>query len=98
MIRKDYVSRALIEYSKTINNQNYKWLNFNTFKNLEKKIINENSLLNSDAVQNLIDSLNSLEKEDNNNKIINDDEINANDILGNEIIDINSNNHINISS
>ena len=98
MIRKDYVSRALIEYSKTINNQNYKWLNFNTFKNLEKKIINENSLLNSDAVQNLIDSLNSLEKENNNNKIINDDEINANDILGNEIIDINSNNHINISS
>ena len=37
MNRKDYVSRALIEYSKTINNQNYKWLNFNTFKNLEKK-------------------------------------------------------------
>ena len=37
IIRKDFVTRALIEYSKKIKNNKFEWLKYDEFKNIEKK-------------------------------------------------------------
>ena len=59
IIRKDFVTRALIEYSKKIKNNKFEWLKYDEFKNIEKKIIKESiNSLDDNAIIGLINSLN----------------------------------------
>ena len=84
IIRKDFVTRALIEYSKKIKNNKFEWLKYDEFKNIEKKIIKEsiNSLDVNDIIG-LINSLNNLELDNNTNnkEIANEDMDEINNIL-----------------
>ena len=43
IIRKDYVTKSLITYSKTIKKNKYEWLKYEKIKELEKKTILESN-------------------------------------------------------
>ena len=89
LIRKDYVTKTLINYANNIKNKKYKWLEYKRFIKLEKEIINKNGISESNAINNLIDELNALNLEENN-VIPNQNEVSDNDN--------NLNNQINIQS
>lgn len=66
IIRKVYVTRTLIEYSKTLMNNNFTWLTYNTFKNLEKNLIkNSNKTINDDDINEIIYKLDNVNFVDN---------------------------------
>ena len=89
LIRKDYVTKTLINYANNIKNKKYKWLEYKRFIKLEKEIINKNGISESNAINNLIDELNALNLEENN-VIPNQNEVSDNDNNLNNQIDIQS--------
>ena len=89
LIRKDYVTKALIDYANQIKNNEYKWLEYNRFIELEKEIINKNGITESNAVTNLISELNVLSLEENG-VMKSENEISSNDNGFNSQIDIQS--------
>ena len=89
LIRKDYVTKTLINYANNIKNKKYKWLEYIRFIKLEKEIINKNGISESNAINNLIDELNALNLEENN-VIPNQNEVSDNDNNLNNQIDIQS--------
>ena len=74
LIRRDFETKSLISYAKTIKKSNYKWLDYSTFENLEKKVITEyNNNSDINVVNEIINSINNLNienklSEDNNEK------------------------------
>ena len=87
IIRHDYVTKSLIQYAKSIKKNRYNWLDYATFKNMEKKIIkDENKNMESDNIINIIKAINKmdinekLENEENlpekDSSLNNNDEIN----------------------
>ena len=65
--RHDYITRSLVYYSKTIKKNKYKWLNYETFKNIEKKIITEENA--GMEINNVINIIQAINKIDLNEKI-----------------------------
>ena len=60
--RHDYITKSLVYYSKTIKKNKYKWLDYETFKNIEKKIITEeNAGMEINNVINIIQSINKID-------------------------------------
>ena len=60
IIRKDYVSKALLKFVKEIDYNNYKWIEYDTFKKEEFKILKESNNMNVKVIDNLNESLNNL--------------------------------------
>ena len=65
--RHDYITKSLVYYSKTIKKNKYKWLNYETFKNIEKKIITEENA--GMEINNVINIIQAINKIDLNEKI-----------------------------
>jgi len=38
IIRKDYITKKLVNYTKDIKKNQYQWLDYETFKKIEKKL------------------------------------------------------------
>ena len=67
--RHDYVTKALIKYCCKIKLNEYKWLDYETFKKLEKEIITEEKdELKCNVVEELINLLNGLNVDDLKNE------------------------------
>ena len=79
IIRKDYITQTLIDLSKKTKYNNYKWITYNEFLELEKNVI---KLINNDieinVLKGLIASVNNLDINQYDN-INNDDTNNEND-------------------
>jgi len=92
IIRKDYVTKSLIEYTKSLENKDFIWLTYEKFKIIEKKIIEkENKNINADVVKDLIESINNLNIFENNEISKNNENlhmINMEQDLENDFIDI----------
>ena len=66
IIRHDYVTKSLICYSKSIKKNKYNWLDYDTFKNIEQKIIKEeNNKLEVNNINNIISIINKLDLNEN---------------------------------
>jgi len=63
----DYITKSLVYYSKTIKKNKYKWLDYETFKNIEKKIITEENA--GMEINNVINIIQAINKIDLNEKI-----------------------------
>ena len=72
ILRKDYVTKTLLEYVKDIKKNDYEWLTYEKFKTLEKEVIKKcNNSLDIDVIEELINSLNDLHVDKiENNEII----------------------------
>ena len=58
IIRHDYITKSLIYYSKGIKKNQYNWLDYATFKNIEQKIIkDENNNLEINNIINIIKTI-----------------------------------------
>ena len=90
ILRHDYVTKALIYYSKTAKINEYTRIDYQSFKSIEHKIImDENANIDIDNINNIIKSVNKLEldeiKENNiNNFNENEDELSDNSLKGEE--------------
>ena len=55
IIRKDYVTKTLLNYSRSIKYNEYRWITYEDFKKMEENVIkNSNKNLNIDAVNELL--------------------------------------------
>ena len=90
ILRHDYVTKALIYYSKTTKKNEYTRIDYQSFKSIEHKIImDENANIDIDNINNIIKSVNKLEldeiKDNNiNNFNENEDELSDNSLKGEE--------------
>lgn len=90
ILRYDYVTKALIHYSKTAKINEYTRIDYQSFKSIEHKIImDENANIDIDNINNIIKSVNKLEldeiKDNNiNNFNENEDELSDNSLKGEE--------------
>ena len=90
ILRYDYVTKALIYYSKTAKKNEYTRIDYQSFKSIEHKIImDENANIDIDNINNIIKSVNKLEldeiKDNNiNNFNENEDELSDNSLKGEE--------------
>ena len=90
ILRHDYVTKALIYYSKTAKINEYTRIDYQSFKSIEHKIImDENANIDIDNINNIIKSVNKLEldeiKDNNiNNFNENEDELSDNSLKGEE--------------
>ena len=67
--RKDYITKTLVYYADTIKDNNYSWLEYDKFKEMEKKIITEsNNKYNEDQINEIINSINGLNLKENSNE------------------------------
>ena len=72
IIRKDYVTKSLILYVKTIKKGKYEWLKYEQIVELEKKIINgENNKVHINVINELIKSINNIDLNNKNDSINN---------------------------
>ena len=95
LIRKDFVTKTLIAYSKTLKKNKYTWLDYSSFENLQKKIIAKaNNTLEDNEINNIINSINNLnmiddQKQENNVvNSINNSNFNLNENSNDNINDI----------
>ena len=62
IVRRDYISKALIKIAKNTISDPFSWIKFENFKSIEKDIIkSENKILNINNVEQLIKSINDIE-------------------------------------
>ena len=95
LIRKDFVTKTLIAYSKTLKKNKYTWLDYSSFENLQKKIIAKaNNTLEDNEINNIINSINNLNliddqtQENNVVNSINNSNFNLNENSNDNINDI----------
>ena len=82
IVRKDYVTKTLLKYVEEIDYNNYKWIEYDSFKKEEFKIIKKtNNNLKVEAIDDLIESLNNLNIKKEKNLIERD---NGDDLFDNE--------------
>ena len=75
------MTRTLINYSDNIKNNNFEWLEYKKFIELEKDLINKNGITESNIVKNLIDGSLGLEEKDSDTNNLSDIESNTNMII-----------------